>query len=133
MDNIITERDSLVKTSSNLSDYAAIEKEKNEESEYLLKENNLQSNQSCFSIFINQNQGIITCIILGTLSVINITDRYVVGSVLIDIENYFDVRLKLYQERKNYLVSELEKEMIIEIGIVTAIILETVICNFKAF
>jgi MFS family permease len=93
MDNIITERDSLVKTSSNLSDYAAIEQENNEETEYLLKKhvNSANSNQSSFSTFINENQGVITCIILGTLSVVNITDRYVVGSVLIDIENFFDV------------------------------------------
>ena len=29
------------------------------------------------------------------------------------IDNYFEVRLKLYQERKNYLVSELEKELVL--------------------
>jgi predicted MFS family arabinose efflux permease len=47
--------------------------------------------KSHYTRFITRNQGIITTVILCTMSIVNVTDRYVVGSVLIDIENYFKV------------------------------------------
>lgn len=41
--------------------------------------------------FIQENQTYFTGFIICAMSVMNITDRYVVSSVLIDVENYFDV------------------------------------------
>ena len=44
-----------------------------------------------YSRFIERHQRLITALIMCTLSVVNVTDRYLVGSVLIDIQSFFNV------------------------------------------
>lgn len=45
--------------------------------------------------FKNSNQGFITSLILFLMQVLNMTDRYVVSSVLIDVQNFFHVSMSV--------------------------------------
>lgn len=76
------------------------EKSTNEALNYTLSKNYSTINDSTeinsrpktsFSNLTTKYQGAITIVILFLLSVINITDRYAIGSVIIDIEAYFKI------------------------------------------
>jgi len=69
----------------------AIKKLSSNEKNYATFDPNRDEQKNLWQYFVQSKQSIIVTFILFSMSVTNITDRYLVSSVLIDIQKYFDV------------------------------------------
>lgn len=69
---------------SNLNDSNLLEKENVENEQRIIQ-------SSCWKRTIESHQGLITALILFFLQLINIADRYIVSSVLADVQAFFQV------------------------------------------
>lgn len=83
---------SLVESGEITKNYSTINRHSDESMPTTNVPSDLQnSTPSRWQGFIQRNQGLITALILFIMAILNMADRYIISSVLIDIQAYFKI------------------------------------------